>query len=354
MVNRGLKSGTVSVYGSAVRGFMRWFDALMAGEGLGVCDMTEDMWILYVSYESIFVSSASISAKLSALKEHYMLRFGVNPFLVEGRVMHRLGLTRREIKLNESAENKRYKLSVTKEVLRDGVKGYLDLRHHDDRVVWAICCVGVACLLRLSEVTWTGRKQEKKLVRREALGLGEHRGVKRGELRLDDTKTKLHGDLMKCSFYKDGSSVCPWEAVTAYLEGSVVELAPGEALFRWSNGKVVRAREFNKKMRAILERGGVSMDEYAGFSLRRGGALSMALAGVPDRTIRAVGRWKSYAYRIYLDLTEQEKADAQLKAAHTQSEASWAKLVRRCGRYKPDEAWYEEESAGSAGKDNGQ
>ena len=45
MVNRGLKSGTVSVYGSAVRGFMRWFDALMAGEGLGVCDMTEDMWI---------------------------------------------------------------------------------------------------------------------------------------------------------------------------------------------------------------------------------------------------------------------------------------------------------------------
>ena len=41
MVNRGLKSGTVSVYGSAVRGFMRWFDALMAGKGLGVCDVTE-------------------------------------------------------------------------------------------------------------------------------------------------------------------------------------------------------------------------------------------------------------------------------------------------------------------------
>ena len=33
----------------------------------------------------------------------------------------------------------------------------------------------------------------------------------------------------------------------------------------------------------------------------------MALCGVPDRVIRAYGRWKSYAYRIYIDLTEREK-----------------------------------------------
>ena len=85
------------------------------------------------------------------------------------------------------------------------------------------------------------------------------------------------------------------------------------------------------------------MMEYAGFSLRRGGALSMALAGVPDRVIRAVGRWKSYAYRIYIDLTEQEKVDAQLRAAKAQSKESWAAIMVRCGQFRPDQAWYSSE-----------
>jgi hypothetical protein len=42
----------------------------------------------------------------------------------------------------------------------------------------------------------------------------------------------------------------------------------------------------------------------------------MALCGVPDRVIRAYGRWKSYAYRIYIDLTEKEKT-------------SWANVIQR-------------------------
>ena len=53
--------------------------------------------------------------------------------------------------------------------------------------------------------------------------------------------------------------------------------------------------------------GGVSMDDYAGFSLRRGGALSLALAGVPDRIITAV--WKlgrAYAVRGELDQAREE------------------------------------------------
>ena len=124
--------------------------------------------------------------------------------------------------------------------------------------------------------------------------------------------------------------------MTEYLSKTTVAIDQDDALFKWSNGKVVQTREFNGKMRAILEKSGIGMEDYAGFSLRRGGALSMALAGVPDRVIRAVGRWKSYAYRIYIDLTDQEKADAQLKASRVKSSSSWADLVRKCGQYQPD------------------
>jgi hypothetical protein len=40
--------------------------------------------------------------------------------------------------------------------------------------------------------------------------------------------------------------------------------------------------------------------EIAGQSLRAGGATSLAEAGADLETIRAVGRWSSTAFRIYL------------------------------------------------------
>ena len=95
MVNRGLKNGTVSAYGSGVTLFFRWFEKVMRVRGCDVCDMNEDMWILYVSFESLFVSSSSIrfSAKLSALKEFFLFKFGFDPFKIEGIPMHRLDMT---------------------------------------------------------------------------------------------------------------------------------------------------------------------------------------------------------------------------------------------------------------------
>jgi hypothetical protein len=43
-------------------------------------------------------------------------------------------------------------------------------------------------------------------------------------------------------------------------------------------------------------------DEYSGHSFRRGGTTALQLAGVPEATIAAHGRWKSLAYRGYFDI----------------------------------------------------
>jgi hypothetical protein len=42
--------------------------------------------------------------------------------------------------------------------------------------------------------------------------------------------------------------------------------------------------------------------EYSGHSFRRGGTTALQLAGVPESTIAAHGRWKSLAYRAYFDV----------------------------------------------------
>jgi hypothetical protein len=43
-------------------------------------------------------------------------------------------------------------------------------------------------------------------------------------------------------------------------------------------------------------------DKYAGHSFRRGGTTALLQAGVPEATIATHGRWKSLAYRGYLDV----------------------------------------------------
>lgn len=42
--------------------------------------------------------------------------------------------------------------------------------------------------------------------------------------------------------------------------------------------------------------------QYAGHSFRRGGTTALLQAGVPEATIATHGRWKSLAYRSYLDV----------------------------------------------------
>jgi hypothetical protein len=94
----------------------------------------------------------------------------------------------------------------------------------------------------------------------------------------------------------------------------------GDALFRWANGKLAIARVCIAKVKALLVRAKVSMSDFVSVSLRRGGALSMAEAGVEDRVIQQVGRWKSFAYRVYIDLTEQARQRAQQAAAQLEDE----------------------------------
>jgi hypothetical protein len=61
----------------------------------------------------------------------------------------------------------------------------------------------------------------------------------------------------------------------------------------------------------------VSTGAYKGQSLRRGGATSMALSGVPDRVIQAVGRWKSDAYKTYIESNGEELRTAHASATIT-------------------------------------
>ena len=62
--------------------------------------------------------------------------------------------------------------------------------------------------------------------------------------------------------------------------------------------------EFISTVRSLMSRASPERDtsQYAGHSFRRGGTSAMKLAGVHDSVIQRHGRWRSDAYRNYIDV----------------------------------------------------
>jgi hypothetical protein len=59
----------------------------------------------------------------------------------------------------------------------------------------------------------------------------------------------------------------------------------------------------------------LNKQSFAGHSLRRGGATSLALRGVPDHLIKVLGRWRSDCYQRYLETPLSSIKEALAKMA---------------------------------------
>ena len=91
--------------------------------------------------------------------------------------------------------------------------------------------------------------------------------------------------------------LCPVAAVLAYL--AIRGAAPGP-LFRFQDGRPLTKDRFITRVREALETLGLSSECYAGHSFRIGAATTAAECGLQDSQIKALGRWKSSAYQIYI------------------------------------------------------
>ena len=91
--------------------------------------------------------------------------------------------------------------------------------------------------------------------------------------------------------------LCPVRAMAAYLlaRGS----APGP-LFVFRSGAVF-TRVFLVNM---LRKWFPTVGTINSHSFRRGGATALAASGASDFTIQLLGRWKSYSYLRYIDITD--------------------------------------------------
>jgi hypothetical protein len=76
---------------------------------------------------------------------------------------------------------------------------------------------------------------------------------------------------------------------------------PTSHLFEDPDGTPLSYKHFITSIRNALELAGLNPKIYAGHSFRRGAASAAAAAGYSDYEIQLLGRWRSDAYKLYIE-----------------------------------------------------
>ena len=95
----------------------------------------------------------------------------------------------------------------------------------------------------------------------------------------------------------DSVPFCPVKTLLKYCE--VRGNRPGP-LFCNSDQTPITVSQFNTELQRCLQYCGLDISRYKNHSFRIGGACHAADKGFSDAQIRALGRWKSDAFKVYL------------------------------------------------------
>jgi hypothetical protein len=181
----------------------------------------------------------------------------------------------------------------------------LDLSSFTDARDWCASLFAFFGLLRIKEYSCSGLLVQH--VTPEVWGIN---------LTIPFSKTSLIPTAVSLA-RRDDDALCPLTAYRAYIQ--LVPTAfrqPGKPFFvehAHSDAPLTDTTFIRRVRRWVTTVLHQDPSDYSGHSFRRGGTTALLLAGVPEATIAAHGRWKSLAYRGYFDVQH----DVRLRLAAT-------------------------------------
>ena len=111
------------------------------------------------------------------------------------------------------------------------------------------------------------------------------------------------------------TDLCQVATMLSYL---AVRGAGSGPLFKFRNGKALTRDRFVARVRQALDSLGFDSRKYAGHSFRIGAATTAAERGIEDSTIKALGRWESSAFLVYIRMPRQYLAAFTQRLASSQ------------------------------------
>ena len=169
--------------------------------------------------------------------------------------------------------------------------------------VYAACCLAFSGLLRSGEFTAGKGKYNPSLslTQQSVQFLPSFENPTHIILTLPASKTDPFRKGISITISAaPGRPTCPVTALKN-LFSETPNRSPNAPLFENPDGKPLSYNFFVDTIRVALESAGLNPKAYAGHSFRRGAASEAAAAGYSDYEIQLLGRWRSDAYKLYIE-----------------------------------------------------
>ena len=287
--------------------FQRWVE-LYAHDSFPVDAFPPSQLIvaLWLSYEGQWISPESAKVYFFGLRDWLLKVSDQQPLaldelpLVKG-VLKAMSLRRAQCEIVMAYPFRTTRKSITLDILlcmRPWLTGL------EAPVLWAAWCLAVHLCLRIGEFTIRARGQL--FLPWAAWRFGGALCMAQtlpSELTLRVSKTNLRA--VNIRVFHSETPDCAVCAMAAYSKG--VRGLAADPLFSTPGGVAPITREWMiARTRVYLEHIGLDGQRFSGISFRKGGALSLALAGVSDRLISVIGRWRSDCFRRYIESSDLE------------------------------------------------
>jgi len=180
------------------------------------------------------------------------------------------------------------------------IAGVVDRSDAVQSTVFDALCLGVHGLIRLGELLPRPSGDRSPMTRAAAYFAP---GGMHASLFLPVSKSDPFGAGARVHLFASRDSTCPIAALHRLL---AVPGTPSMPLLRHGD-KALSRDLFITTIRSFIARVETKYGlrlrarEFAGHSMRRGGATSLSNRGVPSHFIQWLGRWKSDTYKIYID-----------------------------------------------------
>ena len=251
------------------------------------------------------IKHSSLKGYLSALRYLQLQGIGTDPKVGD---MALLQQTIKGIKRVQSHQNlqPRVRLPITTEVLRAMQRSWnRDPYDYRNVMLWAASAVCFFGFFRSGEITVPSASNFDASchLTLNDLSVDDPRNPKAICINLKQSKTDPFRRGIQVFIGATNDRLCPVAALMAYL--TMRDKSTSTPLFKFQNNEPLSRDRFVMEVRKALREAGIDQSKYAGHSFRIGAATEAAARGLEDSLIKALGRWESAAYQVYVKLPRQ-------------------------------------------------
>ena len=241
-----------------------------------------------------------ISTKVSA--DHVWIWRSRHGFHAYSRVSIE-GVKREQAKQNP--ECTRTRLPIISAILRS-LRSELDKEpaKWNNIKLWVACC---ACFLRSGEITVPSQKDYDSTAHLSHgdVTFDSRHNPSMAQINIKASKTDPFRKGVSICVGRTDNDLCPVAALAAY---TTIRGSDNGPFFMLENRTPLTREQFVKMTKEKLAAAGIDSSCYSGHSFRIGAATTASACGVEDSLIQTLGRWKSAAYLLYVQVPREKLA----------------------------------------------